>query len=92
MHFETITGNKGDRFIDICSKNTNRVSLEFGVQTIHQKEMEELCRDNDISHIEKIMGCLKKNNIKYSVSIIYGIPYQTVDSFRKTIDFIKKRL
>jgi radical SAM superfamily enzyme len=63
MHFESIKEEKGERFIEICSKNINRVSLEFGLQTIHPDEMKVLHRNNDIQHIKDVMRRLKENKI-----------------------------
>jgi hypothetical protein len=90
MHFNTIRSDKGERFLDICQRNKDRISLEFGLQTIHCKEMDILNRKNDIPHVEKVMKRLCDAGIEYSISIIFGIPYQTVDSFCQTIEFIEK--
>jgi radical SAM superfamily enzyme YgiQ (UPF0313 family) len=90
MHFDTIKGKIGERFIEICYENKNRISLEFGLQSIIPCEMEMLCRKNNISHIKKVMRKLNENGIKYSISIIYGIPGQTVDTLQQTIDFIEE--
>jgi radical SAM superfamily enzyme len=52
--------------------------------------MKILNRENDISHVEIVVKQLNDAGIKYSISIIFGIPYQTVESFRQTIEFIEK--
>jgi hypothetical protein len=39
--------------------------------------------------VKTVMKRLNEAEIKYSISIIYGIPSQTVASFRETIEFIK---
>ncbi|MDR0768733.1 MAG: radical SAM protein [Dysgonamonadaceae bacterium] len=90
MHFDTVKKEKGERFLEICRKHKDRISLEFGLQTIHKKEMEILKRKNNIHHVETVMKQLNDAEIKYSISIIFGIPYQTVNSFRQTIEFIEK--
>lgn len=90
MHFNTIRSEKGKRFLEICQKHKDRISLEFGLQTIHDEEMKILKRENDIPHVKTVMKQLNDAEIKYSISIIFGIPYQTVESFRQTIEFIEK--
>jgi DNA repair photolyase len=90
MHFSTIRNEKGKRFLEICQRHKDRISLEFGLQTIHDEEMKILNRKNDIPHVETVMKQLNDAGIKYSISIIFGIPYQTVESFHQTIEFIEK--
>jgi len=91
VKFENLLYPDGIKFIELCAKATDRVHLEFGLQTIHKKEMETIGRDNDISKIEKVLKLLKINNIDFEVSIIYAIPGLTVDSFIETIEFLITR-
>jgi len=79
-----------NQLIEICKQNRDRISLELGLQTIIEEEMKILKRerDNDLEHIKKIMAELNKQKINYEISIIYGIPGQTADTFKKTIKFI----
>jgi radical SAM superfamily enzyme YgiQ (UPF0313 family) len=90
MHFETIKNDRGKKFLAICQKHKDRISLEFGLQTIHDKEMKILNRKNDIHHVKTVMKQLNDAKIKYSISIIFGIPHQTVESFCQTIGFIEE--
>ena len=90
MHFSTIKNELGKEFLHICQKYKDRISLEFGLQTIHKDEMEVLNRKNDIEQVKVIMKELKESSINYEISIIFGIPGQTVKSFRETIDFINE--
>ena len=91
MHFSTIKNNEiGDEFLNLCEKHKDRILLEFGLQTIHKIEMEVLKRKNDIAQVEIVMQELNKRGIDYEISIIFGIPQQTVKSFEETIEFIKK--
>ncbi|KAA6347497.1 Ribosomal protein S12 methylthiotransferase RimO [termite gut metagenome] len=89
MHFTPVKGNIGKEFLDICQKHRDRISLEFGLQTIHEEEMNMLKRKNILNHVENVISQLNDNEINYSISIIFGIPSQTVESFRQTIEFIK---
>jgi CRISPR/Cas system CMR subunit Cmr6 (Cas7 group RAMP superfamily) len=52
--------------------------------------MNTLNRINDIEQIKSIMEELNHLNIKYEISIIFGIPGQTIDSFQKTIKFVEE--
>ncbi|GHT39579.1 hypothetical protein FACS189437_03340 [Bacteroidia bacterium] len=90
MHFNSIKGEKGERFIEICTKHKDRITLEFGLQTIHEKEMKILKRENDIAQLQSVMQQLNERKINYEISIIFGIPGQTVDSFQETITFIEE--
>jgi radical SAM superfamily enzyme YgiQ (UPF0313 family) len=89
--FEKLLKQDGVKFLELCKKASDRVHLEFGLQTIHKEEMETIGRDNDIIKIEKVLRLLKLNNIDYEVSIIYAIPGQTVESFIDTIEFLITR-
>jgi len=90
MHFQTIKNEVGQNFLEICRTHKDRISLEFGLQTIHEDEMKILNRKNTISHVETVMKQLNDAEINYSISIIFGIPGQTVDSFKQTIEFIER--
>lgn len=84
---ELIISKEGTHFLDLCSQLN--VHLEFGIQTIHENEYKVINRLNDIEKIKKAMCLLKERNISYEISIIYGLPNQTVSSFSQTIDLIQ---
>jgi len=86
--FESLFGHKATEFIRLCAENKHRVHLEFGLQTIHEKEMAIIGRKNRIDRIEKAMQILLENQIDYETSIIYAIPGQTTLSFIDTIEFL----
>jgi radical SAM superfamily enzyme YgiQ (UPF0313 family) len=83
VRFEEIKNEKGVKFIDLCNKLN--VVLEFGVQSLIENECSIIKRKNDIDNIEKIIKELIKNKIKFEISLIYGLPKQTIKSFYKTI-------
>jgi len=87
--FELISGKRGDEFLDLCS-NIN-VVLEFGLQTTYEEENRILNRSTKIKHIEKVMSMLNVKGIEYEVNIIYGLPNQTVSSFKGTIEFLNNQ-
>ncbi len=91
-HFKTLEGKKNSsEFIQLCCENKNRITLEFGVQTIIPSEELIIGRENDHEKIKSGIELLNKHKINYSVSIIYGIPGQTKESFMKTIDWLLQR-
>lgn len=83
--FETIKGQKGQKFLDLCEKLN--IHLEFGLQTSSPSESEIINRKNDPIEIKRVMSELKNRGINYEISLIYGLPKQTIDSFKQSIDF-----
>lgn len=83
--FEILT----NEFLKFCSEYKERLHLEFGLQTIHKKEMEIIGRTNNMNVISTRIDELNQYEIDYEVSIIYAIPEQTVESFIDTIEFLR---
>ena len=80
-----------DDFINtVASLNTNtrRVVLEFGLQTVHENEMRAINRKNNLSKVREVCEKLLTKQIPFEVSVIYGLPNQTLESFEQTIDFL----
>lgn len=86
---ERIKEESGRQFIDLCAKGNYH--LEFGLQTTNVHESEIINRKNNIEKIEKSLELLKEHRISYEVSLIYGLPGQTLDSFRASIEFLKNK-
>uniref|UniRef100_A0AC35GP69 Radical SAM core domain-containing protein n=1 Tax=Panagrolaimus sp. PS1159 TaxID=55785 RepID=A0AC35GP69_9BILA len=76
-------------FMDAIIKlnETAAVTLEFGLQTIHKNEMKLINRMNNLQKVEESVIECKKNNINVEMSIIYGLPNQTLKSFKETVNF-----
>jgi radical SAM superfamily enzyme YgiQ (UPF0313 family) len=83
VRLEKIKGEEGEKFIEICSKL--KVVLEFGIQSLIKRECEIIGRRNSVNGIERIIKTLKNKKIDYEVSLIYGLPEQSVETFRETI-------
>ena len=66
---------------------TAQVVLEFGVQTIHRNEQRLIERPNNARRIERWVDQLNDEGIPYELSFMYGLPEQTLDSFRRTLDW-----
>lgn len=80
-HFSTLD----EEFLDACEGLD--VRLEFGLQTSHEREARAVERVNDLEKVRKGIEALHSRHIPFEVSIIFGLPEQTLESFRKTIDF-----
>lgn len=78
-------------FLDAISalNKTARVVLEFGLQTIHKEEQKAIQRPNNLKKIAMIFDEAHKRNIEIEVSLIFGLPHQTVASFQQSIEFCK---
>lgn len=66
---------------------TAEVVLEFGLQTIHPNEQVIIDRLNNLRLVEKWLKKVQLHNIKCEVSLIFGLPMQTISSFRQSIEF-----
>lgn len=86
-HFETIKGLHGERFLELCSGAN--VHLEFGVQTVQPAELRAIGRRTDPQHVKATVKELHKRGISFEVSVIYGLPNQTPESFGATLAFLE---
>ncbi|EPX62951.1 Radical SAM domain protein [Cystobacter fuscus DSM 2262] len=84
-HFSTLD----EEFLDACQGLD--VRLEFGLQTIHEREARAVERVNDMAKVRQGLRELHERHIRFEVSIIFGLPEQTLESFRETIDFCLQR-
>lgn len=66
------------------------VILEFGIQTLNESESILIKRKNDISKIYETLNKINEREINSEVSLIYGLPTQTLNSFNETIEKLKK--
>ncbi len=74
-----------EEFLQLASQLD--VKLEFGLQTIHRHEGKAVNRVNNMRFVEKWLGRGKELGIDYEVSIIFGLPNQTLESFKQTVDW-----
>jgi len=83
--FELVKGDIGKTFLELCSQLN--VRLEFGLQTINIEENIIINRKNNIDQIKKTISELNNMAIKYEISLIYGLPNQTISSFKESVKF-----
>jgi coproporphyrinogen III oxidase-like Fe-S oxidoreductase len=61
--------------------------LEFGLQTIHRAETRVIRRPNNLRKVERWARALQRAAIPFEVSLIYGLPLQTLETFRESVEF-----
>lgn len=83
--FELVT----PEFLDRCRRLD--VTPEFGLQTIHPAEWSIIRRGNHLGKIEAAIAALHEAGLPFEVSLIYGLPAQTLASFRETVDWCLRR-
>jgi len=66
---------------------TAMVVLELGLQTIHRNEQIFIDRPSNMTKIKRMFDEIHEKSIECEVSLIFGLPGQTVDSFRQSIDY-----
>jgi len=77
-------------FIGLINKinlNGGKCVLEFGLQTINREEEKIIERINNKKKIELVFKQLQDLKINHEISLIFGLPNQTVDSFKKSVEF-----
>ena len=84
--FESIHGAMGDAFLDLCTQGNYH--LEFGLQTADRAESEHIDRRNMMHLVDAALDRLVARGISFEVSLIYGLPGQTVESFQRSIDHL----
>jgi radical SAM superfamily enzyme YgiQ (UPF0313 family) len=63
------------------------VKLEFGLQTIHKKEGQAVNRNNNMEKVHRGLNMVNEAGIEFELSIIFGLPDQTIESFIETVDW-----
>jgi radical SAM superfamily enzyme YgiQ (UPF0313 family) len=74
-----------ENFLDAVQKLN--VTLEFGLQSIHKKEYLAAGRPNNMKKVEKVLRDVQLRKIKNEVSLIYGLPEQTLESFQSSVEW-----
>lgn len=79
---------RDNELLNILSKLN--VELEFGLQSISKSALNNIERTNNIEVVKSVIEDLNYNKIKYEVSVIRGLPGETVESFSKLMKFLKE--
>ncbi len=83
--FELIT----EAFLDVAERLN--VALEFGLQTTIEQEGKAVKRPNNSAQAEEVIANLHARNIPFEVSLIYGLPHQTLETFQRSIDWCHRQ-
>ncbi len=76
-----------DKLLQYISCGVNRISI--GMQSIHENELKKLGRIHNYSDFLSTYNLCRELGISnINVDIMYGIPDQTVDSFKSTLEQI----
>lgn len=78
-----------DDFLDACGSLD--VRLEFGLQTVQSSEMKAVRRINHLQKVERAIERLNARGLPFEVSLIYGLPTQTLASFEDTVRWCQER-
>ena len=80
---------KNPVFLDAAERLN--VTLEFGLQSVEKREYRDIGRRNSLAKIEEVLDEVRRRGICHEVSLIYGLPNQTIDSFRSSVDWCLRR-
>jgi hypothetical protein len=83
VRFEFVT----NEFLALCAKLN--VHLEFGLQTASETESIIIERRNNMIKVGETIKLLNKWQQSFEVSLIYGLPGQTVSSFKESINYLE---
>ncbi len=72
-----------DAFLDAL-RGLNAV-LEFGLQTTNEAESKAIDRPNNMNKVSNVIDQLHARGIPFEVSLIYGLPRQTLATFRESV-------
>ncbi|RVU46675.1 radical SAM protein [Lujinxingia sediminis] len=65
--------------------------LEFGLQTIHKSEMGAIRRNNALPLVDDALEQARRRGIDHEVSLIFGLPEQTLKSFEESVQWCLTR-
>jgi hypothetical protein len=66
-------------------------TLEFGLQTIHPNEGRAIQRMNRIDRVEETLAKVQMRGLDHEVSLIFGLPLQTLQSFKESVRWCLER-
>jgi len=78
-----------DEFLGMASNLD--VKFEFGLQTIHPAEWRAVNRPNNMRKVNEVFDKMNSMGLDYEVSIIFGLPNQTLSSFQETVDWCLRK-
>lgn len=67
------------------------VNLEFGLQTIHDDEGRAIERRNHVDRVDRALAGVRARGLDHEVSLIFGLPLQTLASFEASVAWCLER-
>ena len=64
--------------------------IAIGIESIEKEDLESINKRYDNSVIAEGIKLLKKYNIEYKALVMFGVPNQTKESIKYTLDFLNK--
>ena len=84
--FEMVRESFLEKVIQLAANGAEPV-LEFGLQTAIRNESKAIHRPNRLDKVESVIKELHQLSLPFEVSLIYGLPLQTLESFRMSVNF-----
>lgn len=90
FHFEVSLDKMNDSLVQLLHDSPdNLFQLEIGIQTTNRDTLKAINRSNDFIKIkERIEFLLSKGNLHLHTDLIAGLPYEDLDSFKKSFNEI----
>ena len=84
--FEMVKEEFLQRVITLISQGA-KIVLEFGLQTVIKEEAKAIHRPNNLKKVEHVIYNLQTKGIPYEISLIFGLPLQSLTSFKQSVNF-----
>ncbi len=90
FHFEVALDLMDDEMIALLqSAPRGKIQLEAGVQTTNERTLTAVIRKTDVKKIAKnAVKIMEARNIHLHLDLIAGLPYENLESFRRSFDEI----
>ncbi len=88
FHFEMAADLLDEDYLTVLeSMRSGAVQLEIGVQSTNERTIREINRRMDFGKVAAaVTRILKKDNIHVHLDLIAGLPYEDMDSFRRSFN------
>ena len=89
FHFEIAADRVNDEFIDILSRfDDGIIRIEAGLQSVNEKTLKAVHRNCNLGKLaENTRRILEDTKAVYHLDLIAGLPYEDMESFKKSFDF-----
>lgn len=77
-----------DEYLDIAETMPNLI-FEIGVQSLDNKVTMAIKRGGDNKKVVEKLTEVARRGIRTEITLIYGLPHQTAESFRNDVSFLK---